>query len=123
MSTPSSSGLQFTEEDHRVDDHAVADQVLRARAEHAAGDGVQDMLAPFEGRVCPALGPPWNGRDHLVVGRDHVNDLALAPRRPIGRPGARPPAVACVQARTRARASSTLSVMVKTESSLVTRKS
>ena len=71
-------GLDLVHQDDRVDDDAVADDVHRIRAENAGGDGVEHEAVPVEHEGMARVGTALEAGDHLVTGRQDVDDLALA---------------------------------------------
>ena len=65
-------------QDHRIDDHAVTDDVDRSRAEDSGGNGMQDVFFTFEVQRMTGVGSALESCDYLVIRRQYVHDFAFA---------------------------------------------
>jgi len=81
--------VHLREERRRVDDHAVADQAALAGAEDTAGHQVQHDRAPVDDDAVPGVRSALVARHEVVLGGEHVHDLALPLVPPTGRRGPR----------------------------------
>ena len=65
-------------EPRHVHDHAVADQAARARMHHARGNEVEDDRLAVAKDAMPGVGPALVTGDHVGLGAQGVDHLALA---------------------------------------------
>ena len=68
----------FALEDDRIDDDAIADDVLGAFAEHAARDGMKDVLLAVKNQRMPGVGSALEARDDVVLRGQDIHDFPLS---------------------------------------------
>ena len=68
----------FLEEGDRIEHDAVADHAVAARAQHAAGNQLQDELLAVDDDRVPGIVSAGIARHDREAFRQHVDDLALA---------------------------------------------
>ena len=68
----------------RIKHHAVADDALALRPQHAAGDQLQHELFAVDDDGVPGVVAAGVARDHVELLREDVDDLALALIAPLG---------------------------------------
>ena len=70
--------LYLAQEGHRIQHHAVADDTLALRPQHAAGDQLQNELLAGNDHRVPGVVSAGIARHHGELLAQHVDDLALA---------------------------------------------
>ena len=68
----------FALEDDRIDDDAIADDVLGAFAEHAARDGMKDVLLAVKNQRVPGVGSALEARDDVVLRGQDIHDFPFS---------------------------------------------
>ena len=65
-------------EKHRVDHHAVADDVGLAALEDAGRNRAQDILLTAEFQRVTGIGTALEAGHHFIAGRQHIHDLSFS---------------------------------------------
>ena len=76
--------LDFLDEAHGVNHHAVADDADLVLAQNAGGDQVQDVFLPFDVDRVAGVVAALRADHHVRLLGQHVNDLAFAFIAPLG---------------------------------------
>ncbi len=68
----------FALENDRIDDNAIADDVLGAFAEHAARDGMKDVLLAVKNQRVSGVGSALEARDDVVLRGEDIHDFSFS---------------------------------------------